>query len=353
MTTDLAQARQWAPALSELAGRIRNAARGAMREAFASGDLERVTRPVGMGAGDVTFGVDEPTEEVLSTWLTERARSAPLSLMTEDAGWRHLGPDGAGGTTELPGFDHSGPRIAVDPIDGTRNLMADLRSAWSVIAFCGPGAGQPSMSDVCLGLVSEIPDSRAALFRSLEAFRGAGCRVQIIHLESGELREERALESDDEARVDNGYFPFFAYMHDLRPPLAQLQADFFARLARDEGADVRSCYDDQYISNGGQLVLLASGTYRLIVDARQWVARQAGQSTITSKPYDLAGAVLCAREAGCVFTTIDGAALDFPLDTSTPIEWVGYANRATHDRLRPHLEAALESVFGRGGSANR
>ena len=323
-----------------------------MREAQAAGDLQRVTRAVGQGAGDVTFGLDEPTERVLEEWLDEQAREGPLSLMTEDAGWRHRGPGapngpkgpGRPGPVDLEGFDHGGPRIAVDPIDGTRNLMADLRSAWSVISFCGPGPSQPGLADVSLGLVGEIPDSRAALYRTLSATRGAGCRLRVNALADDARLEERPLVCDEDDRVDNGYFPFFSYMHDLRPPLAALQADFFARLARHEQADVRSCYDDQYISNAGQLFLLAHGTYRMIVDARQWVARRAGQSTVTSKPYDLAGAVLCAKEAGCVLTSVDGGELAFPLDTSTPVEFVGFANSATRARLWPHLEGALQAL---------
>ena len=337
-------ARHWEPRLADLARRIREAARGAMREAQATGDLARVTRAVGQGAGDVTFGLDEPAERVLGDWLEEHAREGPLSLMTEDTGWRHRGPSADGGTVEdLPGFDHGGPRIAIDPIDGTRNLMADLRSAWTVVSFCGPGSGQPSLGDVSIGVVGEISDSRAARYRTLVAVRGTGCRMQTRGLEGDMLLDERPVAADEDARVDNGYFPFFSYMHDLRPTLARLQADFFARLARDEGADVRSCYDDQYISNAGQLVLLAQGTYRMIVDAREWAARLAGQRTVTSKPYDLAGAVLCAREAGCVVTAIDGSELDFPLDTSTPVGFVGFANAATHARTWPHLQGAFGS----------
>jgi len=349
--TQIERTRAWEPRLADLARRLREAARGALRSAVADGDLERMTRPVAQGAGDVTFGLDEAAERVLSAWLDERAREGPLSLMTEDAGWRHRGPgpgpgDRSGPPRDLDGFDHGGPRIAIDPIDGTRNLMADLRSAWTVISFCGPGPAQPRLADVDLGLVAEIPDSRAARWRALVAARGAGCRLRTGDLSTDELLDEERLEADDDDRADHAYFPFFSYMHDLRPPLAALQAGFFARLARHEGADVRSCYDDQYISNAGQLFLLARGTYRLIVDARQWAAERAGHPTVTSKPYDLAGAVLCAREAGCVVTSIEGDELDFPLDTSTPVGFVGFANRASHERMWPHLQRALAETSG-------
>jgi fructose-1,6-bisphosphatase/inositol monophosphatase family enzyme len=71
------------------------------------------------------------------------------------------------------------------------------------------------------------------------------------------------------------------------------------------------------------------------------VARRLGRPTIPSKPYDLAGAVLCAHEAGCVVEAPTGEPLAFPLDCTTPVALAAYANPETARRLRPHLHAAL------------
>ncbi|MFT5286024.1 MAG: fructose-1,6-bisphosphatase/inositol monophosphatase family enzyme, partial [Planctomycetota bacterium] len=117
------------------------------------------------------------------------------------------------------------------------------------------------------------------------------------------------------------------------------------RLEREESADVRNCYDDQYICSAGQLILLALGTYRFVVDPRAFLADRRGKPTITTKPYDIGGAILCAEAAGAVITATDGSSLDFPIDTHTPISFVGYANRATHLRLERHwLAVSSESV---------
>ena len=80
----------WERHLRELCDRLRAATQDSLRSAGGSGDL---SRPVSMGAGDRTFGLDVPAEEVCSAWLEEMARQTPLSLLTEDAGWRHRGPD--------------------------------------------------------------------------------------------------------------------------------------------------------------------------------------------------------------------------------------------------------------------
>jgi len=333
----------WRPLLWELCDRLREGARAAMARALMRGDLGELSRPVGAGAGDVTFGLDEITEELVDTWLEEVARRQPLSLLTEDRGWRHAGP-GTGGPTELPGFDHGGPRIAVDPVDGTRNLMNDLRSAWTTVALAGPGPDPPRLSAVELGIVGEIPTSPAALYQRVAARRGGPCESELRGLVGDRPHRRDHLQTGEDDRPDSGYFPFFRFAPDLRPLLAELEADFFARLAAREGAAVEHCFDDQYITNAGQLVLLAQGTYRMIADLRGEAGRIAGCATITSKPYDLAGAVVCARAAGCVLTDPDGGELDFPLDATTPVTFVGWVNPPTRARLEPHLQAALGAL---------
>ena len=323
----------WREPLRTLCDRVRDATRAAL----ATGN-QALARPAGMGAGDVTFGLDVPSEETVEAWFHEVAELGPLSVMTEDAGWRHHGPGGP-----LSDFDHGGPRIAIDPIDGTRNLMAGLRSAWTVVSFADPGSGAPRLSDLTGGLVAELPTNLAAAYRTLIGKVGGDCRLEERDLTGGTLRTEGRLRADTDDRVDNGYFPVFRYKPDQRPLIAQLEASLFARLEQEEGADPRSIYDDQYISNGGQLVLLALGTYRAIFDPRALVAQRLGQPTVTSKPYDVGGAIVCARAAGVEITAADGRTLDFPMDTSTPVHFAGYTNAATRARVEPHWLAAVEA----------
>ena len=338
----------WFPRVSALCDTLRETARAALADAFARDDLASVQAALRQGAGDVTYAIDARTETAVDAWFEAAARTAPLSLLTEDSGWRHLGPDARGGTRELADFDHGGPRIALDPIDGTRNIMADLRSAWTVVSFAPAGPCAPRMAEQTLGIVAEIPDSRAARYRVLHARGGSACAFELRELGDRSLLSARTLRSDVDARVDHGYFPFFRYAPDQRPALAALEARFFERLARLEGADVRHCFDDQYISNAGQLALLSTGTYRMIADVRAWLAQRHGASTTTSKPYDVAGAIFCARAAGCVVSAPLGApsegALDFPIDCTTPVSFVGFVNTATAERIGPHLDAALRAV---------
>lgn len=335
---------RWAPRLSALCAEIREQARAAMAAAVEAGDLDLAARAVRQGAGDVTYAVDARVEAAIERWTDRVARTQALSVLTEDTGWRHMGPDGSGGVRELAGFDHGGPRIALDPIDGTRNLMCDLRSAWTVVSFAPPGSTAPRLSDVSLGIVSEIPDTRGGRYRQLAAERGRPCGFEERALGDDALVRARTLAAGDDARVDHGYFPIFRYSPDQRPALARIEADFTERLRIHEGANLRHFFDDQYISNAGQLFLLAIGTYRMIADVRGWLAARMALTTVNSHPYDVAGALVCARAAGCVVEGPLGGELDFELDVVTPVSFVGFANTATARRIRPHLDAALRAT---------
>ncbi|MFT7677533.1 MAG: hypothetical protein ACI8QC_001511 [Planctomycetota bacterium] len=332
--------------LVDLGERVASAARLALAEAIASGQMGSWGRPVAQGYSDVTFALDAATEAAVDLWLLERARLGPLSIFTEDAGWRHMGPGASSGADPepktLPDFDHGGPRIIIDPVDGTRHLMFDLRPAWCVIGQAGPGRGTPQLAELEHAVLAELPDTRAAIGRRMAASRGAGAILWSVDAEGQPLDSEAPLRTDSDDRPDYGYFPFYGYHPDVRAGIQSLAGAFFERLAEHEQADVAHCYDDQYIASGGQLALLCLGTYRMICDPRPLVAARRGRATQTAKPYDLAGAVLIAREAGAVVLDLNGDDLNVPLDGSTEVGFAAFANPATRTKLWPHLNATLK-----------
>ncbi|QDV08500.1 bifunctional inositol-1 monophosphatase/fructose-1,6-bisphosphatase [Planctomycetes bacterium Poly30] len=356
--TSTALAYAWRPLLQDLCAGIRGPVRAALAEAFATARggaarLDGVTRAVGSGAGDITFAIDVVAEEAVDRWLEDVAARGPISLLTEDAGWRHFGPAECGGAEPLPDFDHGGPRIILDPIDGTRNVMHDLRSAWVVVSFAGPGPSEPRYKDLVYGLVSEIPDSRTSEAREIDAVLGDGARLRRLIVPAAShgagatevVHSDGTLHADPELRLDRGYFPFFAFHPSCRADIAALAHRVFETLREEHPSiDLSTVFNDQYISSGGQLALLALGAYRAIVDPRTIVGERTGRPTQTAKAYDMAGAALIATEAGCVVTDPLGEPLDFPLDATTPVDFAGFHNAATAAAMIPHLRAALERL---------
>jgi hypothetical protein len=67
-----------------------------------------------------------------------------------------------------------------------------------------------------------------------------------------------------------------------------------------------------------------------------------GFTRLCCHPYDLCTEII-AREAGVVVTNERGGALDAPLDTSTSVAWIGYANDALHRSIEPVLQRLLQA----------
>lgn len=104
------------------------------------------------------------------------------------------------------------------------------------------------------------------------------------------------------------------------------------------------CFEDQYISTGGQLYELMAGHDRFLADLRplldRLLARRGLALGICCHPYDIC-TELVARELGVVVTDAGGAPLEAPLAAEPDVAWVGYANAAIRAEVEPLLQGAL------------
>jgi hypothetical protein len=62
-------------------------------------------------------------------------------------------------------------------------------------------------------------------------------------------------------------------------------------------------------------------------------------------PYDICTALLLQEADGAVETP-EGTALRAPLDTTSPVAWMGYANPELARRVRPVLKRLMKEYFG-------
>jgi hypothetical protein len=104
------------------------------------------------------------------------------------------------------------------------------------------------------------------------------------------------------------------------------------------------CFEDQYISSGGQLYELLSGHDRFVADLRPLLSSPASARGLSlgicAHPYDLS-TELIARELGVIVTDERGRRLASPLDLESNVAWVGYANAAIRGQIEPLLQNAL------------
>ena len=278
-------------------------------------DMARVE---GETVADTIYAVDRVADDVLVSWFERHWKG--VEVVSE-------------------GLDEPvliGPRadwtVIVDTIDGTRGLMYDKRSAWS-LAAAAPHGG--ALRDVVAAAMTELPPSKQGLADQLSAARGEGVIGRREDLATG-AGSELAVRPSAATDLEHGFGGIAKFFPPGKPTLATIEAELFARLG------CQHVFDDQYISSGGQIHELLTGRDRFVADLRPLVDARA----LACHPYDLC-TVLVLQEAGGIVTDPWGGPLDAPLDTTSPVAWAGYANPALAERIGPLLADVLHDVLGR------
>lgn len=298
-----------------------------------------LSRVVADDEGDTIFGVDRVSEELLVEFIeSEIASKVPVVLVAEGI---------EGGKVVLPrgaNEDEAVWRILVDPIDGTRGLMYQKRSAW-ILTGVAPNKGEAtSLSDIELAVQTEIPLVKQHLSDMLWAVRGEGFSAERFNRVSGETSAVH-LSPSKALTIEQGYATISRFFPGYRGELAEIDDEVVARALGAPKEGKAQCFEDQYISTGGQLYELIAGHDRFIADLRPLMRGrgEAGHSelSICCHPYDLA-TELIAREAGIVITDGVGGELNAPMNVDAEVAWIGYANAAIREQIEPHLAAVLK-----------
>lgn len=287
-------------------------------------------RVAGVTSADTIYGIDRVSEETVVSWFEKNwPRQRPVELVMEGL------EDGVSVT-----FPRGTPvsdtlwKCILDPIDGTRSLMYDKRSGWSLAGLAPQRGAATTVSDIVVAVMTELPTSKSGVADQLSAVRGAGLRASRLDLRT-RRRVKLDLKPSTAKDLAHGFASFVKFFPADKAWLAEMEE----KLWRDteSGAAV---FDDQYLSTGGQLYELIAGHDRFIADLRPLAP--GGDSALCCHPYDICTALI-ATEAGCVITSPDGKPLDVPLDTTTPVAWVGYANKTLARRLGAPLRRLLQS----------
>lgn len=299
-------------------------------------DYESMMAVHGPGVGDVRYKIDVVAERAVERMAKKLNKIVACRVLCEGTGEIVM----SGRAPELC--------ILVDPIDGTRNVMADLRSAWVLtgVATERGGAGLTSRDIDCC-IQTEIPPSVQFQSLSLEAARGLGCLARMTDLATDKFIQRFWRVAPARVDLRSGYFIFLKYLPRERAAIGALETAFFAAAEKRARVDPERVYDDQWLSAAGQLFLVSSGRARMFVDPRAWLAARAGVATVASHPYDVC-AHLIAEEAGSPVLQIaaDGSLepLAAPLDLTTNVSFVAFANHRARRIFEPILTQALRGV---------
>jgi len=307
-----------------------------LERARRAGRPDLADMPGAWGAGDLSYALDDVADEPLADFGRRLGARHPLVLIAEGPGESRHGAGAAGAPL----------RALVDPVDGTRSLMHDMRSAWALTGLAPDKGPATRLSDVEVAVQTELPTTSAGVYHVLTAVRGRGATIARHDVRTGAELERRALHAPQELRLDNGYLCFTRFLAVERPLVAELEADFLARVIEAHGLDPRLLYDDQYLCTAGQLFLTGTGRYRMLADLRGWLHRTRGLQNFTAKPYDLA-TLLVWREAGVPVLGEGFLPLDAPMDTETRLSVIAFANEELRAKLEPALRATMEAALRR------
>ena len=287
------------------------------------------------GADDTIFQIDRDVEQVLLPILKEEAvKLGGIAIVAEGIEAKMLGVEAG----EKPAIT-----LLCDPIDGTRGIMYDKRSAF-FLAGVAPFKTNAKLSDIEVAVMVELPTSRAYLSDVLWAIRGDGAHRETLNILTGECKSA-SISPSNAKTIYQGFGQVVRFFPPGREILAAIDDELVQALLPDAPAGKAMSFEDQYISSGGQQYELLIGHDRWVADIRtrlfdspSFVGKTRGHCC---HPYDLAASMI-AEEAGVVLTDAFGNQLDVPLDTTSDVDWIGYANVALYKSIEPVLLAVIK-----------
>jgi fructose-1,6-bisphosphatase/inositol monophosphatase family enzyme len=299
-------------------------------------DLARVDREE---EGDTIYAVDRVSEDLLIDFFESQLDTFGSLVL--------IGEGLPSGKVTLPAATNEADakwRVIVDPIDGTRGLMYQKRSAWILTGVAPNQGSQTSLRDIVLAIQTEIPIVKQHLSDCVWALNGSGVTAERFNRITNESTPLTVKPSAAKT-IAHGYAQISRFFPGARDELAAIDEEIIMGALGPVQPDKAHCFEDQYTSSGGQLYELMSGRDRFNADLRPLmknvISRRGGVTGICCHPYDVC-TELIAREAGVIVTSVDGEQLDAELSVKPDIAWVGYANHDIQAQIQPLLNEALK-----------
>jgi fructose-1,6-bisphosphatase/inositol monophosphatase family enzyme len=298
-------------------------------------------RVAAVTAADTIYHVDRLGEHAIVKWFEAHwPRAWPVQVVMEGL------EDGDDLT-----FPHGTPvartvfKCILDPIDGTRNLMYDKRSAWILGALAPQRGPRTHLGNIIIAAMTELPTSRQWRADQLSAVKGQGVVAEAVNVLEGTRRRFKPAPSRERDCL-GGFASITRFFPEGKTLTSEIEEKLWATLYGLGRQASPLVFEDQYISTGGQLYEIISGHDRFIADLRPLVFAKIGlPQLLVCHPYDICTALI-AREAGCVVEAPLGGPLRAPLDTTSPVGWAAYANPALALHIRPVLRRLIKEMLG-------
>lgn len=330
----------WAERLLTLGLAVQTQVVRLVQKAFRDG-TSTLAEAVSEEGGDRIYRIDREVEATIEEAIVEWPDEClPLVLIAEgmgDEGRQQFGP-----TNQKPQW-----RLIIDPIDGTRMLMYDKRSAWFLAAVCPDKGEATTLADSVASVMVELPPSKQTMGDAFVASLDSPTRALRLHVdESQPPSVNEAVEFAPSPSTNVDLQDGFATVLSMFPGTRQLAASLAERIAERCGVmtSLPTVFDDQYISCGGLMYQLMTGRDLCCLDLRPQfnliLGRCGDERFIESHPYDLAG-LLAVQSTGVIMTNGLGQPLNARLDVHSGVDWCGYANSHIRNLVEPIVLAWL------------
>ncbi len=293
------------------------------------------------GEDDTIYQIDRDVEEVLLPILEKNAKVLNgIVLIAEGIG------ENANAVVLPKGkrAESAALRIILDPIDGTRGIMYDKRSAFFLAAAAPNRGNTTSLIDVEVAVMKELPTSRSIFSDTLWSIRGKGAHAFTRNLLTNDITKREVLPSKSKTII-GGFAQIARFFPPGRDLLARIEDELIDIIAPDIPAGKAVIFEDQYISTGGQLYEMLMGHDRFIADIRHILynklEKEGKKRGHVCHPYDICTKMI-ASEAGIIITDVYGTRLDAPLDVLSPVDWIGYANGHIRSEVEPVLQMLMK-----------
>jgi hypothetical protein len=319
---------------------LQNALRRRILEERMSKTNEALSEVAEKTSSDTIYAIDKSVESLVVDWMDANwPEKWPVHLVME--GLEKICP------LLLP-RKSKGPAIMtciIDPVDGTRGLMYDKRSAWS-LAGVAPGAADVSrLENIVVAAMTELPTTRQWRSDQISAVKGRGIVAEASDVHSVSRMPIPVTLLPSRAKdFRHAFASFSKFFPEGRVMTSQLEESLWERIVGLGTSPSPVIFDDQYISTGGQLYEIMCGHDRLVGDLRPYALRALGlEDTLVCHPYDICTEML-AREAGCVVEHPIRGQVSGPMNTTYSVCWVAYANEDLANIVRPVLRELVEEI---------
>jgi len=297
-------------------------------------DLPSLSVVADYAGGDTIYAIDKFSEEAILAWFGKNWPARwPVQVVMEGIEHELCFPAGTRAS-------ETGWKCILDPIDGTRGIMYDKRSAWALAGIAPQRGEETRLSEIVAAAMTEIPTTKQWRADQLSATLDGPLVAEAFDIR-GRTAAPLAVAPSSASDFSHGFSSLAKFFPEGRTLTSQIEERLWDELIARTASPSPTVFDDQYISTGGQFYEIITGHDRMIGDLRPILFHVLDlESSLVCHPYD-ACAALVLQKSGAVYEHPLGGFPDAPLDTMSGVAWVAYANERLASLARPALKKIL------------